>query len=228
MAIGDIKILSLQPADVDTSVGVEATARIEGDNVLKTDITNNVRGIEIDDTVNDTKAQLIENQIPALRDALDSAIAGRKQMYGDPSVEVIDGGVGFASKFDTINTRTATSLEDVYAASSDQSTVEEDAINTETKLSGLESTVNDILNNVDNTFDNVKEAFDYITQMDLDDDTLISGFTTTRNAELDILLDDALFNNTVGFIYKDKNSDTYYRMYITGGNLITEEVNAPA
>jgi hypothetical protein len=228
MAIGDIKTLSFDNAAIDSSVSVEATARTNGDNNLKTDITDNVRGKEIGDTETDSKAQLIENQIPTLRTALNTAISARKTMYGDPAVETIDGGVGFATKFGTVKSRTETSRVNVDAAGGDQTGVENDASTEATRLTDLQTKVDNILNNVDGTFDNVKEAFDHIAQMKTDDETQISGFTTTRNAEMDVLIKDELFNDTTGYLYKDKNSDTYYRMYVTDGNLITEEVNAPA
>ena len=221
MAIGDIKVFGKTNANVSADVLVETNDRIAGDNTLTNDINNNIIG-----SIGHTNAQILDEQVPVLQDQLTSVVNSRKSKLGDPAVETISGGVTFSSKFNTIKSRTISSEASASAASGDFSGVL-------AKYNTLVSTNNS--NTISLTdmksgspaYNTVRTVEDFIVGMKTGDDGTIAGYTTTTNAQLNALANGGIQTKVNGMVYKDENSNTYYRVYISAGNLLIEEVAAP-
>ena len=221
MAIGDIKVFGKTNANVSADVLVETNDRIAGDNTLTNDINNNIIG-----SIGHTNAQILDEQVPVLQDQLTSVVNSRKSKLGDPAVETISGGVTFSSKFNTIKSRTISSEASASAASGDFSGVL-------AKYNTLVSTNNS--NTISLTdmksgspaYNTVRTVEDFIVGMKTGDDGTIAGYTTTTNTQLNALANGGIQTKVNGMVYKDENSNTYYRVYISAGNLLIEEVAAP-
>lgn len=222
MAIGDIRTFGKTNANVNADVLVETNDRIAGDNTLTNDINSNIIG-----NINHTNAQIIDEQVPTLQAQLNAAVNQRKTKLGDPAVETIDGGVTFSTKFNIIKARTAQSEVSAGAASGD--------------FSGVLAKYNTLLNtNTANTaaladmksgsptYTTVRTLEDFIVGMKTGDDGTIAGYTTSMNNTLNALANGGQQTKTNGMVYKDENSNTFYRLYISAGNLLIEEVAAPA
>ena len=222
MAIGDIKIFGKTSANVSADVLVESNDRVAGDNTLTNDINNNIIG-----SIGHTNAQILDEQVPVLQAQLTSVVDSRKSKLGDPAVETISGGVTFSSKFNTVKARTLSSEASAGAASGDFSGVL-------AKYNTLVSTNNS--NTISLTdmksgspaYNTVRTVEDFIVGMKTGDDGTIAGYTTTTNAQLNALANGGQQTKTNGMVYKDENSETYFRVYISAGNLLIEEVSAPA
>ena len=221
MAIGDIKTFGKTNANVNADVLVETNDRIAGDNTLTNDINSNIIG-----NITHTNAQIIDEQVPILQAQLTAAVTQRKTKLGDPAVEAIVGGVTFSSRFNTIKSRTASSEVSAGAASGD--------------FSGVLAKYNTLLNtNTANTaaladmksgsptYTTVRTLEDFIIGMKTGDDGTIAGYTNTANAQLAALANGGQQTKTNFMTYKDENSNTYYKMYISAGNLLIEEIAAP-
>lgn len=222
MAIGDIRTFGKTNANVNADVLVETNDRIAGDNTLTNDINSNIIG-----NISHTNAQIIDEQVPTLQAQLNAAVNQRKTKLGDPAVETIDGGVTFSTKFNIIKARTAQSEVSASAASGD--------------FSGVLAKYNTLLNtNTANTaaladmksgsptYTTVRTLEDFIVGMKTGDDGTIAGYTTSMNNTLNALANGGQQTKTNGMVYKDENSNTFYRLYISAGNLLIEEVAAPA
>lgn len=221
MAIGDIKVFGKTNANVNADVLVETNDRIAGDTTLINDINSNIIG-----NISHTNAQILDEQVPTLTATLTSVINDRKSKLGDPAVETISGGVTFAAKFNTVKARTLTSETNVSTASGDFSGVQSKYNTLLTTNEANTSVLNDMKAGSP-AYNTLRTAEDYIVGMKASDDTTIAGYTTTTNAQLNALADGGQQTKTNGMIYKDENSDTYYRLYIYAGNLQIEEVAAP-
>ena len=221
MAIGDIKVFGKTSANISADVLVESNDRVAGDNTLTNDINNNIIG-----SIGHTNAQILDEQVPVLQAQLTSVVDSRKSKLGDPAVETIVGGVTFSSKFNTIKSRTISSEASASAASGDFSGVL-------AKYNTLVSTNNS--NTISLTdmksgspaYNTVRTVEDFIVGMKTGDDGTIAGYTTTTNAQLNALANGGIQTKVNGMVYKDENSNTYYRVYISAGNLLIEEVAAP-
>jgi len=222
MAIGDIKVFGKTSANVSADVLVETNDRIAGDTTLINDINNNIIG-----NINHTNAQILDEQVPVLQAQLTSVVNSRKSKLGDPAVETISGGVTFSSKFNTVKARTLTSEANAGAASGD-------FVGVQVKYNTLLSTNNantaalSDMKSGSPAYNTVRTVEDYIVGMKTGDDSTIAGYTTTANAQINALANGGQQTKTNGMVYKDENSETYYRMYISAGNLLIEEVSAPA
>ena len=221
MAIGDIRTFGKTNTNVNADVLVETNDRIAGDNTLTNDINKNVIG-----NISHTNAQIIDEQVPTLNASLTAAINSRKTKLGDPAVETIVGGVTYSSRFNTIKTRTASSEVSAGAASGDFNGVV-------TKYNTLLSTNNAntaALNDMKSgspTYTTMRTLEDFIFGMKTGDDGTIAGYTSTSTAQLNALADGGQQTKTNFMTYKDENSNTYYKMYISAGNLLIEEIAAP-
>lgn len=222
MAIGDIRTFGKTNANVNADVLVETNDRIAGDNTLTNDINSNIIG-----NIHHTNAQIIDEQVPTLQAQLNAAVNQRKTKLGDPAVETIDGGVTFSTKFNIIKARTAQSEVSAGASGED--------------FSGVLAKYNTLLNtNTANTaaladmksgsptYTTVRTLEDFIVGMKTGDDGTIAGYTTSMNNTLNALANGGQQTKTNGMVYKDENSNTFYRLYISAGNLLIEEVAAPA
>lgn len=221
MAIGDIKTFGKTNANVNADVLVETNDRIAGDNTLTNDINSNIIG-----NISHTNAQIIDEQVPTLQAQLTAAVNQRKTKLGDPAVEAIVGGVTFSSRFNTIKARTTSSEVSAGAASGD--------------FSGVLAKYNTLFDtNTANTaaladmksgspaYATVRTMEDFIVGMKTGDDGTIAGYTTTSTAQLAALASGGQQTKTNFMTYKDENSNTYYKMYISAGNLLIEEIAAP-
>ena len=220
MAIGDIKVFGKTNANVLSDVQVEVTGRIDGDNVLKGDILSNIVG-----NIENTNAQVIENQIPGLQTQLANAVAQRKAKMGDPAVETVVGGVSFGTKFNQVKSRTLTDFANAGSTGADTSA-----------LLGRISAVAAV--NANNTtklqdimvgtpaYDSMREIEDFIVSMKTDDDNTISGFSSTYGTTISALAIGGNQTKANGMIYVDENGVDYYRIYINGGALILEGVDS--
>ena len=222
MAIGDIKIFGKTNANVSADVLVETNDRIVGDNKLTTDINNNIIG-----SIGHTNAQILNEQVPVLQTQLTSVVNSRKSKLGDPAVETISGGVTFSSKFNTVKARTLTSESNAGAASGDFSEV---LVKYNTLLSANNANTASLsdMKSGSPAYNTVRTVEDYIVGMKTNDDSTIAGYTTTANAQINALANGGQQTKTNGMVYKDENSNTYFRVYISAGNLLIEEVSAPA
>jgi hypothetical protein len=221
MAIGDIKVFGKTNANVNADVLVETNDRIAGDTTLTNDINNNIIG-----NISHTNAQILDEQVPVLTASLTSAVNDRKSKLGDPVVETISGGVTFASKFNTIKARTLTSETNANAASGNFSGVKAKYNTLLTTNNANTAALNDIKSGSP-TYNTLRTAEDYIVGLKTSEDSTLAGYTTTTNAQLNALADGGQQTKTNGMVYKDENSNTYYRLYIYAGNLQIEEVAAP-
>ena len=221
MAIGDIKTFGKTNANVNADVLVETNDRIAGDNTLTNDINSNIIG-----NITHTNAQIIDEQVPTLQAQLTATVNQRKTKLGDTAVETIVGGVTYSSRFNTIKTRTASSEVSAGAASGD--------------FTGILAKYNTLLSTNDAntvaladmksgspTYTTVRTLEDFVVGMKTGDDGTIAGYTTTANAQLAALADGGQQTKTNFMTYKDENSNIYYKMYISAGNLLIEEIAAP-
>ena len=221
MAIGDIKVFGKTNANVNDDVLVETNDRIVGDTKLTNDINNNIIG-----NIHHTNAQILDEQVQTLTASLTSVVNDRKSKLGDPAVETISGGVTFAAKFNTVKARTLTSESNANAARGDFSIVQE-KYNTLLTTNEANTAVLNDMKAGSPTYNTLRTAEDYIVGMKTSDDATIAGYTTTTNAQLNALANGGQQTKTNGMVYKDENSNTYYRLYIYAGNLQIEEVAAP-
>ena len=222
MAIGDIKIFGKTNANVSADVLVETNDRIAGDNKLTNDINNNIIG-----SIGHTNAQILDEQVPVLQAQLTSVVNSRKSKLGDPAVETISGGVTFSSKFNTVKARTLTSESNAGVASSDFAGVLS-KYNTLVSTNNTNTMALTDMKSGSPAYNTVRTVEDFIVGMKTNDDLTIAGYTTTANAQINALANGGQQTKTNGMIYKDENSETYYRVYISAGNLLLEEVAAPA
>lgn len=222
MAIGDIKVFGKTSANISADVLVESNDRVAGDNTLTNDINNNIIG-----SIGHTNAQILDEQVPVLQAQLTSVVDSRKSKLGDPAVETIVGGATYSAKFNTIKARTLTSESNAGAASGDFAGV---LAKYNTLLSANNSNTASLsdMKSGSPAYNTVRTVEDYIVGMKTNDDLTIAGYTTTANAQINALANDGQQTKTNGMVYKDENSATYYRVYISAGNLLIEEVSDPA
>ena len=221
MAIGDIKVFGKTSANVSADVLVESNDRVAGDNTLTNDINNNIIG-----SIGHTNAQILDEQVPVLQAQLTSVVNSRKSKLGDSAVETISGGVTFSSKFNTIKSRTISSETSASAASGDFSGVLA-KYNTLVSTNNANTMVLTDMKSGSPAYNTVRTVEDFIVGMKTGDDGTIAGYTTTTNAQLNALANGGIQTKVNGMVYKDENSDTYYRVYISAGDLLIEEVAAP-
>lgn len=221
MAIGDIKTFGKTNANVNADVLVETNDRIAGDNTLTNDINSNIIG-----NISHTNAQIINEQVPTLQAQLTAAVTQRKTKLGDPAVEAIVGGVTFSSRFNTIKSRTASSEVSAGAASGDFSGVLA-KYNTLFDTNTANTAALADMKSGSPTYATVRTLEDFIVGMKTGDDGTIASYTTNANAQLAALADGGQQTKTNFMTYKDENSNTYYKMYISAGNLLIEEIAAP-
>jgi hypothetical protein len=76
-------------------------------------------------------------------------------------------------------------------------------------------------------YNTLRTAEDYIVGLKTTEDNTLAGYTTSSTAQMNALANGGQQTKTNGMVYKDENSNTYYRLYIYAGNLQIEEVAAP-
>ena len=224
MAIGDIKIYGKTNANVSAEVAVEASDRLFGDTTLINDITNNIIG-----NISHTNSQILDEQVPTLQASLSAVINQRSSKLGSLDAEghtSIAGNFTFSDAFNSLKFMTLSNEGTMSGISGNFNSIQTKYYDTLSQVDSNETRYFSL--NDDATLTSLKTAQTYIETMKTEDDTTIAGFTTTVNTQLSVFAPGGQQTKTNGMIYKDENSATYYRMYISAGNLLIEEVAAPA